>query len=112
MEYFLKEHRRQKLINDLKAVNVPEHMAETVAGIPLGQHDNHLRAHAYCCIKGAKDGGKQGAAFILLSAICMDAIQAEAKERGMGRNDFPTTASVMDAFIAMNESLQSGKKPH
>jgi len=112
MEYFLKEHRRQKLMNDLMTVGLKQHMAETVACFPLGKHDDHLRAHACACIRGAESGGLQGAAFIALSGMCIAAIQEEARERGMDGKDFPTATSVMDAFIAMNESLQSGKKPH
>jgi len=112
MEYFLGEFRRHKLIRDLMNVGLKRHMAESVASFPVGKHDDHLRAHAYACIKGVQDGGDQGIAFIFLSQLCMEAIQEEAVERGMDKSDFPTAAQVMDTYVAMSQAAKNGKKPH
>ena len=110
MGYFLKEHRRQKLISDLIEGHCTQWQAEMVANFAEGEHDIHLRAHALACIKGAEDGGKQGAVFIVMSAICILAIQDEAVERNMSEADFPMAQPIMDAYVAKQEASRQATR--
>ena len=104
MEYFLRDTIREQLVSNLIEAGLSDERAERVAGIPEGMHDDHMRAHALACIAGTNYGGEKGLAFIALSGLCLSAIQEEAEKRGLGKDDFPTSAAIMDSFVAQEQA--------
>src|SRR5258707_14607944 len=91
MAYFLKDERRQALVEEMVKYRISRDKAERIALIPEDEGDRHWYAHANVCNDtiGDIDHSQMAACACLWSFSVVAAINEEAHERCMFHEYFP-----------------------